>query len=471
MIWQAKSNSTAILCTIIIIAIHLLLFPNYAMSLPILIMGVLIIFFFYFALIGYSKYWINTSVDNIASKLFTHSLIYRFLSVLGMYVLTYYYDPASLPLEIGAADAWNYHISGELVSKAIHNDGSVFEVLSTFWKTENDYGFSVYIGLIYSIVGPYVTIIKLLNGVLGSMSVVRLYQISRMVYDEKTARLCGILSMIFPSLLWFSSMMLKETLLIFFLVNIAFYIIKVTTNPQKGIKYSLWLIVFLTPLYFFRIFLVPLVIICIFIHLAFYRSRTIKNKLGVTVAAIGIIIGSVLVINIFKMQNSFNILAESSTSVFSDELAGAAATRGISYKQAVIAPFILIGAIITPFPSLLHFDDQQVGIYIHFQNELIRNVMYFFLFVGVFFLFKQKNRQATYLFCFSFGYILILTVSGVSFQDRFQVLALPFLLIFMANGILMDYPKKSSQWRLYLFFITIAIISWNLFKLSIRELI
>jgi hypothetical protein len=76
-----------------------------------------------------------------------------------------------------------------------------------------------------------------------------------------------------------------------------------------------------------------------------------------------------------------------------------------------------------------------------------------------------------YIFSFAVGYIMILALSGVSFQDRFQLLALPFLIFFIPIGLDWQHKKKLKFWEIYLFVITIAILSWNIFKLSIRGLV
>jgi hypothetical protein len=171
------------------------------------------------------------------------------------------------------------------------------------------------------------------------------------------------------------------------------------------------------------------------------------------------------------MLQGFIKVFEGSSGTFNAELSNSAIQRGINYKIAVVAPFLVFGAIITPFPSLIHFNDEQIGIYMHYQNEIIRNIMYFFLFIAIYRLYKNFNKLTIFISSFALGYIAILAFSGVSFQDRFQVIALPFLLILMGYGIKNYTQNLSKKWGAYLFIITIAILSWNMFKLSIRGLV
>jgi hypothetical protein len=439
------------------------------MEIPVLVMGVTIIFWFYFSLTSYFRKWESSA--GFRQKLFLHSLIYRIIAIIGVYCLTYFYDPYNLPMEIGAADGWNYHYSGELVSKTLKEGRNVFTALSGYWKNETDYGFSIYLGVVYYYLGPSIILIKLLNAVFGSITAIRVYQIATLIYSEKKARQAAILFMLFPPLLWFSAMYLKETILIFLIVNSSYYILKITHQPEKGIKFVGLLLVSLIPLYYFRLFLIPLIIIAAAIHFFFYFSVAKKNKFLIRFSFILISIGIFFVLRKFNMLEKIYELSNQGSTAFSNELTNSAIQRGVSYKQALIAPFILLGSIITPFPSLINFDENQFGIYMHYQNEIVRNAMYFFVFTGMYCALKNRARNMAYIFSFAVGYIMILALSGVSFQDRFQLLGLPFLIFFIPIGLDWQHKKKLKFWEIYLFVITIAILSWNIFKLSIRGLV
>jgi 4-amino-4-deoxy-L-arabinose transferase-like glycosyltransferase len=467
--WTLDNSRNAIIYSLSVILLHILLFPEYIMSIPILIIGVVIIMFFFLSFNYYLNKW--REVKEIERKIFLHSFLYRLIAVIGMYILTYIYDPLNLPMEFGAADAWNYHASGAIVSDAIQNDRSITQALSGFWKSENDYGFSIYIGLIYSLFGKNILIIKAINALWGSLTAVRIYQICKDIFDEESARISSILCMIFPSLLWFSSMMLKETILIFLLINITYYIIQISKSPEKWLNYAFGLLISLIPIYYFRVFLIPLIMFCMLLQLMFYQNKSKKRRFVFYFASISIMAITFYMINSFNMLQGFIKVFEGSSGTFNAELSNSAIQRGINYKIAVVAPFLVFGAIITPFPSLIHFNDEQIGIYMHYQNEIIRNIMYFFLFIAIYRLYKNFNKLTIFISSFALGYIAILAFSGVSFQDRFQVIALPFLLILMGYGIKNYTQNLSKKWGAYLFIITIAILSWNIFKLSIRGLV
>ena len=184
-----------------------------------------------------------------------------------------------------------------------------------------------------------------------------------------------------------------------------------------------------------------------------------------------LIYGSYIVTDRLGMLDGIEKMILASQDQFENELSNAAEAKGISYTAAIVAPLLMAGAMVTPFPSLLNFEEGQLGIYAHFYNEIIRNCLYFFVFCGLIRILRHRRKGSIFILSFAVGYILILAVSGISFQDRFQILVLPFLTVFMADGIHTNYPRRTRHWKIYLFFIFAAILMWNLFKLSNRGLL
>ncbi|GGX04136.1 glycosyltransferase family 39 protein [Aquimarina muelleri] len=469
MMWTKEYSGIAIVFSILVLSIHILFFSEYTMPLFILLGGMGIIFLFFISLWYYTKYW--KDINFFTKKLFFHSIIYRIFGVILLYILTMLYDPESLPFEISAIDSVNYHASGKLVADTIEKGGSVFKTLSLVWKGKSDYGFSIIIGILYYIFGKFALVIKIFNVVIGSFSVIRIYQITRYIYDEQRARLTSILMMIMPPLLWFGAMVLKETFLIFVILNIGYFVTKLIYAP----KIKLWILAFIVlqigiTLYF-RTVLAPLLLICVLLQIIFLKTRKKHYRIVSILISISLIYATYFVVNQIGMKENVDAIVAASQNQFENELTHSANSRGISYTTAIVAPLLIAGAIVTPFPSLLDFEEAQLGIFAHFHNEIIRNCLYFFVFLGLYQVIKNRRKGSIFILSFAIGYILILAISGISFQDRFQILALPFLIIFMADGIYTNSPKKTKNWAIYLIFIFIAILMWNLFKLSNRGLL
>jgi len=106
----------------------------------------------------------------------------------------------------------------------------------------------------------------------------------------------------------------------------------------------------------------------------------------------------------------------------------------------------------------------------HFFNELVRNSLYFFAFIGILFSYKKRFKESSLLLFYTLGYIAILAYSGKSFQDRFQLPSLPGMLILISAG-LAHGQVYFKRWKLYLIGMAVAIVLWQLFKLKIRGLL
>ncbi len=468
MYWTRQHTNIGILFSIGVLLFHIITFPNYILPLPILFMGIGIVFFFYTALYWYTRLWEKT--DNFKTRLFIHSMTYRSFAVIGMYMLTMLYDPDNLPFEISAADSWNYHYSGIIVADAIRDGKKIFRSLSFFWGNESDYGFSIVIGYLYSMFGKFPVVVKLFNVVIGSITVVRIYQITKIAYQEEQAKIAGIIGMIMPPLLWFGGMFLKETILMFLLVNAAFFAMRITEQAKFRVYYIVLVLLHFGLLFYFRIVLAPIFLVAVLLQITFLKFKKKRDIFISALINIGILVGSIYILTILHMDTYVIEVIEASQDQFGNELEGASKSRGVNYTAALIAPLLIAGAILTPFPSVLNFEASQLGIFTHFQNEIIRNGMYFFVFIGLIRAIKLKLKKTILVGAIAIPYILVLAASGISHQDRFQILSLPFLIIFMSDGIVNRYHKQKKHWSIYLTLIFIMILMWNVFKLSIRGL-
>jgi hypothetical protein len=469
MYWAKSHTNMGILFSTSVVIFHIIAFPNYIMPLPITLMGVGIILFFYGAIRWYTLLWKN--VKYLKTRLFFHGLFFRIVGVSCMYVLTFLYDPNSLPFEIRAADSWNYHYSGIIVADAIRDGKGVFTSLSFFWNNEADYGFSIVIGYLYSIFGKFPVVVKLFNAVVGSITVVRIYQITKMVYQEKQARIAGIITMVMPPLLWFTGMFLKETILMFLLVNATFFAMRITEQTKFRLYYIIMVLFHFGVLFYFRLVLTPILMAAILLQITFLKLKKKRDIFISVTINIGILIGSLYVMRLLNMDTYVIEIIEASQDRFGSELENASKTGGISYTVTLIAPLLIAGAILTPFPTVLDFEASQLAIFTHFQNEIIRNGMYFFVFLGLIRAIKLKQKKTIMVGSIAIIYILVLAASGISHQDRFQILSLPFLIVFMSDGIVNKYRKQKKHWSLYLMLIFMIILMWNIFKLKIRGLI
>ncbi len=69
---------------------------------------------------------------------------------------------------------------------------------------------------------------------------------------------------------------------------------------------------------------------------------------------------------------------------------------------------------------------------------------------------------------FTIAYLAVITSAANSFQARFHMPIIPFIIIFIGVGVVEVKSKLNKSWSLYLIFIFLAQLMWTYFKLNIR---
>jgi len=469
-VWPEHYTRIAIVFALVLISFISLIFNSYIMPPFILAVGIVIILFFFLGLQYYSRFWSRIELKTFDKRLFLHSMFYRIVFIVLLYLLSYFYDPANFPFEINAVDSWLYHRASAQMAKLFFS-GNAVDVGLYYFKTSADLGFPMYMAILYYIFGPQTIVVRIMNALWGSLTAVYVSRITRSIFGDAPGRLAGILTMLMPSLMWYSGMHLKESLMIFLVIAVMYHAIKIIQEGKINIASLVIMVLFTFSLFYFRTFLAMLVLVSVLVYFLLNFSKTKINRGLIFVSfMIFVVVMSNLITTLgFDQVISSNL--DESEGRFDHELHYAAKQRGVNYQRALVSPFILVGAAVTPFPSLLDFEKRQLGIYMKFQNELTRNMMYFFSFMGLIYAIRNAFRKSSALLLFTFGYILILVIAAVSFQDRFQLPVLPFMIIFMSVGF--SYGKRpiTNKWFFYLALIFAAVFSWNFFKLSIRGLV
>ncbi len=445
-----------------------LIFFNYVMPLSILLIGLLVVVLFFYGLNYYSMKWSSLDFQQIESRLFILSFVIRFLFMFYLYFLTYFLAPDSFPFEPGAMDSWTYHNVALKLSDSSFNLWN--DILAMNMKSRSDYGYPFYQGLIYSFFGSYTIIVRIVNCFLGAWTIVLIGRIVKLSWGEDHAKMAAIIGMLFPTLVWFCGIQLKETLMVFMVVS-AFYLIwEIRARNSFSTSSMLMALFCCFSLFFFRTFLAVLVLISVFMMFI-----PVKRDGG---SRIILLMGSlVFVYLIYSFVISLGIFEDvnrqlvESDGYFSRNLEQEKDLIGdIKFDQVALAPLIVGGAILTPFPSYLNTEERQLTIYSRFQNDLVRNMMYFFFYIGVYFTIKNRLREYASIIFFTVAYLAVITSAANSFQARFHMPILPFIIIFIGVGVVEVKRKVNKAWSIYLVGIFIAQLMWAYFKLNIRGL-
>jgi hypothetical protein len=467
--WPINFTNKAIVYSLTVTLGISTFFLKYFMPVELLLAGLLIIIFFFFGLNYYSKNWRNLPYTVFEKKLFFFSLLFRLIFVFYMYLLTSLIEPLSFPFELGAADSWLYHgVAQKLANNPL---GEYFKILNEQMQSKSDFGFPIFQSLIYKVFGGYTFPVRLINCILGSYTVVYLSRLSYFIFNEAHAKLTGIIAMLFPSLLWFSAIQLKETLMLFMIVTIFYHAIRMNEQHRIRLKSLLTIILLSFFLFYFRTFLAVLTIISVLVYYTLSSLRILSLKKVLIISCI--FLGSIILVNKGGINKDIGeVYTEGAVSGYLAKNLNAEARRvgNINYEQTSVTPMIVLSSFITPFPTLLNTEPRQIRIIAHFQNEIVRNLIYYFALLGLIIIVKNHLRQGSILVFFISGYLYVITNAGNSFQDRFHLVMIPFIIVAVSVGMIQSSHKWIQRWNWYLVFIFIVHLSWTIFKLDIRGL-
>ncbi len=467
-IWPKKFSEKAIVSSLFFLFLINVLFIKYTTPFPLLLVIVptIIVFFYYIYKCIYR--WQNLSAKELYYKLFWYSILYRLIFLLIVIILTYLFDPKSLPLEMFARDAWRYLDSGTLLQDNIIN-GRYVTILSNYWRDQADWGFSLYLGLINTIFFNSVILVKLLNILWGSITVVLLAKTASLLYTPKHGLITGVIAMLLPSFAWFNAMYLKETLMILIIVLIFYNAIKIVKTGRFNSKSLIILLSGLLSIFYFRTILAVIISISLFIYFInnFLFSR--KNKI-IIITIMMIFIGGIYFasINLDKLSEVRAQYFQLESGEGNRILWKLSMVNNINVNTSYTIPLVMVNAFVSPYPSFLDFDERQIGVISHSQNEITRIIMYYFALLGMYIAFRKDFKNSSLILSFTLGYIIILALTGASYFDRFQLPAVPFMLIFISVGIINSPRKWFKKFDLYILFILLATFAWHLFKFNIR---
>lgn len=429
-----------------------------------MVFGVLTIVFFFFFTKKYSLLWSEISEKLFQERIFMTALLIRIGWVTFSYF--FYLRLTGEPFEFAAADSRGYHFEAAWILD-LFKKGDLDRISEYYNERVTDAGYPIYLTFIYSIFGKSIFIARIIKSFIGAFTVVLIYKLAKRSFGDQTARITGVLAMLYPNLIYYCGLHVKETEMVFLLV---LFVERADFLLRKK-ELNLWLVAFVlflnTLLYFFRAVLAYSAFISFVFALIFSRSEIyqLKRKLSILMAVLGTILflygGSYFAEAIQYWEDRFENQEVS--------LEHRSQTNKLAnYGSAIIfAPFSLIA----PFPTFVNIENQQNHMLMS-GAFYIKNILAYFVLMAILLLALQK-KLINHLFLLSIliSYVVILSMSKYALVERFHMPALPFHIIFTAAGISMITKKTNQYFNYYLILIAVVIVGWNLFKLIGRGLI
>ena len=230
--------------------------------------------------------WSRVRATRRMKSIFVSALTPRLL-LLAIFMTSW-----SLMLDL-SRDSIKYHVQGREIAE-------LYAAGENNWSLWIDHGWYQFIGLVYYFVGPNLFVIQLINVVLASATAVLLFKVSSLVSEDiGAASLSGYLLAFFPSVIYFTTLPLKEAPAVFAVLAILYGVLVMLTQGRRG--GWKWIIPGLLIIAALRIYLFVILSVCVVACLATLKIGRVARvsqfllALGllgagtyVTVAALGI---------------------------------------------------------------------------------------------------------------------------------------------------------------------------------------
>lgn len=129
-------------------------------------------------------------------------------------------------------DSQSYHREGIAYASALRADSML-----TLWPPHGQ-GYPFFIGIVYSIFGKFASIPEVLNIFLSAITIMLIFYITAQLSNKNAAKIAALLTAVYPSFIFASTQLLKDTLIIFLTAVLVYAIL----NKDRLRIYSIPLI-------------------------------------------------------------------------------------------------------------------------------------------------------------------------------------------------------------------------------------
>jgi 4-amino-4-deoxy-L-arabinose transferase-like glycosyltransferase len=372
-----------------------------------------------------------------------------------------------IPFEFQTADANAYHNEATWIND-LYNNESFFQTYPDYINGKySDAGYPIYLSIIYFISDNSIIFARIIKALLSAYTCILIYKICKNNFGESTGRIAGIISIFFPSFIYYCGLHVKETEMIFVLT---FFIERISTIlTSKKIAYPTLIsgIALAFLLFFFRTVLGVSAFFALFSAILFTQNKFLQSSKKMVIG-IWVVITLFLFLGGTFINEIERYWGEKGTNQSQSMEARSALKTGNKFAKygasVVFAPFIFVA----PFPTMVNVETQQNQMMLH-GGFFVKNVLGFFILLALIVLIRTKQyKKHIFILSFLLVYLGILTLSKFAISERFHMPAYPVLIILAAYGISQLNFKNSKYYIPYLILIGLVIIGWNWFKLAGR---
>lgn len=455
----------AIIVYLLALALVSLAFPNYAMKMIFVIMGCVWVIGFFIIVEFSTTKWRNRPEKYFIQHLFVVSLALRLIWVVFSYF--YYIQLTGAPFEFDAADSISYHLDAEWLAE--QKWATISGYLFNDRRMISDSGYLIYLTVLYKVFGgSFIIPARIIKALLSSFTCVLVYKLASRTFDNRVARMAGLMMAFMPNLIIYSGYHLKETEMLFLEVACLERIDYLFRSREFRFWNLLIPSLLAGSLFLFRTVLGAAAVLAFASGALLSSAPNLKKNMR-RLAIVGWGVLSIIVLSggtiATEVEGYWEDREENVTQKrYQQTLRG---NRWAKYATgAVMAPMVVV----LPFATMVDVDEQY-GQQEKSGGNYIRNFMGFFAILALYEALRQKKwRDFITIGAFVVAYLGVIAMSGYSNSERFLLPALPGIICMWAYG-LSELRKKTyrllTPWCLIVFLMEFG---WAFFKLGSRGL-
>jgi 4-amino-4-deoxy-L-arabinose transferase-like glycosyltransferase len=299
------------------------------------------------------------------------------------------------------------------------------------------WGMFYYVGGVYYVLGENQLAVQLINGVLGAAACIAVYKIAQLVYpNQRVARTAALLTAFSPSMVLWSSQMLKDAPIVLCLCMCALYTLKLRrrfTAPRLLLLLVSLFCLFALRHYAFYIMFAAIATALLFMAKQFSPLRMLQG--GVIVIVIGIALAYLGAAQV--PQETFDLKRIQLSREWSGKVANSGFGGDIDITDPTAAagflPLGLLYVLFAPFPWMISNLRQLITL----PELLAWWLLVPMLVKGYWFATRHRLRQSFAISVFTIGltlvYALFQTNVGTAYRHRAQLYV--FFFIFIGIGL------------------------------------
>jgi 4-amino-4-deoxy-L-arabinose transferase-like glycosyltransferase len=315
----------------------------------------------------------------------------------------------------------------------------------TFAVSDKDPGYFFIVGAVYAVVGRFPLGPTLLSAFFGGLTSVLVFLVGREMFDRRTAVVAGMLAAFLPTLLFWSSLLYKDTILAF---SVTWgWLLALRLARARTRRNAAYLVLSFVPLFLMR----PesaMTLGAAIVGLMVWGRARLGRLVWVGLAGAGVV-GLLFVLQAMGMAGKISVLerfANPLTFVFehreawADQVAQERATgfsRALYGRNLLLTPHLLVLATALPFLSPIP-GSARWGM--NFYSFLMPGQMIFLALLpamgyGALWTLRHRTSERMVLLAFVAASAVGVAVAGYFSNPRYIIQIVPLLLIFAALGV------------------------------------